>query len=215
MKTGQQSHPAPGTEFSVTETSVMEAILSRHSVSPKRVVSPGPTKAQVLQLMEAAAAAPDHGKLRPWRFISFSPASRDALADVFEAALRERLPNADSEALMRAREKASRAPVLLGLVLRLNRHSDVPHLDDQLASGGAALQNVLLAVHAMGFGARALSGQAVRTQVFRAALELAQDETFLCFITIGTPTSAPKRRDRAQPQILLSQWTGPPDRSNI
>jgi len=197
-----------GTAFDSAENTVLETILSRHSVSPKRLIAPGPTPAQITQLMAAATAAPDHGKLQPWRFIEFPLSSRTALADVFEAALRERLPDADDEALARAREKASRAPVLLGLVLCLNLDGPVPHRDDQLASGGAALQNVLLAVHAMGFGARALSGQAVRTASFLAALGLAEDETFLCFITIGTPSAAPKRRERADPQSLLTQWNG-------
>jgi nitroreductase len=200
----------PDLQLSDTEATVLEAILSRHSVSPKRVVSPGPTPEQIIQLVAAAAAAPDHGKLQPWRFIEFPETSRAALAQVFETALRERLPNADDQAVLRAREKASRAPVLLGLVLRLNRRSDVPHVDDQLASGGAALQNVLLAVHAMGFGARALSGQAVRTQSFRAALKLKEEETFLCFIAIGTATTAPKSRLRADPQTLLTCWDGTP-----
>jgi nitroreductase len=198
----------PNLQTNDTEATVLEAILSRHSVSPKRVVSPGPSHGQIMQLMAAAAAAPDHGKLQPWRFIEFPENSRADLSDVFAAALLERLPNADDEAIMRAREKASRAPVLLGLVLRLNHQSDVPHVDDQLASGGAALQNVLLAVHAMGFGARALSGQAVRTSSFRAALKLDADETFLCFIAIGTPTSAPKSRLRANPETLLTRWDG-------
>jgi len=133
-----------------TQATVFEAILSRHSVSPKRLANPGPSPSQIMQLMAAAAAAPDHGKLQPWRFIEFPQNNRTALADVFEAALRERLPNATSDALLRAREKAGRAPVLLGLVLRLNHKSDVPHVDDQLASGGAALQNVLLGVNEMG-----------------------------------------------------------------
>ena len=187
---------------------VIEAILSRHSVSPKRLVGPGPDAEQILTLIEVAAAAPDHGKLRPWRFVEFPENSRADLADVFEAALLERLPAADEKSLSRAREKSSRAPVLLGLVLRLNKTADVPHLDDQLASGGAALQNVLLAVHSMGFGSRALSGQAVRTQAFRTALRLAKDETFLCFIAIGTPTSAPKRNARPSADCLLTQWSG-------
>ena len=190
-------------------TLTLETILSRHSTSPKRLRDPGPDREQILQLMAAAAAAPDHGKLQPWRFIEFPVESRAALADVFEAALRERLPKADSEALERAREKAGRAPLLLGLVLRLNPHTDIPHLDDQIASGGAALQNVLLTVHAMGFGARALSGQAVRTHSFRAALGLQDRETFLCFIAIGTVEAAPKRRERPAPSDLLSTWSGP------
>jgi len=187
---------------------ILEGILGRHSVSPKRLTAPGPTPAQILHLMSAAAAAPDHGKLQPWRFIEFPETSRIALADVFETALLERLSNADPEARNRAREKASRAPVLLGLVLRIRTAENLPHRDDQIASGGAALQNVLLAVHAMGFGARALSGQAVRTQSFRSALSVAENETFLCFIAIGTSVAPPKPRLRADPKSLVSQWNG-------
>ncbi len=191
-----------------SENDVIKAILSRHSVSPKRVVAPGPDADQILELMSAAAAAPDHGKLRPWRFINFPENSRGQLADVFQAALLERMPDASAEALSRAREKASRAPVVLGLVLRLDHEIGIPHVDDQLVSGGAALQNVLLGAHAMGFGARALSGQAVRTAAFRRALNIAADEIFLCFIAIGTPTSAPRRNARPAPETLLTQWTG-------
>lgn len=201
-------HPLQHPTADVAENGVIEAILTRHSVSPKRVAKPGPSPDQLHTLMAAAAAAPDHGKMRPWRFIEFPQSSRTALADVFEAALLERLPNADPEALSRAREKASRAPMLLGLVLKLNRTAEVPHVDDQMASGGAALQNVLLAAHSMGFGARALSGQAVRTTAFRAALNLTDDEAFLCFIAIGTATAAPRRNERPAPETLLTQWTG-------
>lgn len=195
-------------DLGASQNDVIEAILTRHSVSPKRVAKPGPTAQQVKSLMAVAAAAPDHGKLRPWRFIEFPESSRAALADVFELALLERLPNADPESLLRAREKASRAPLLLGLVMQLNRTADVPHVDDQLASGGAALQNVLLAAHSLGFGARALSGQAVRTTAFRSALNLAEAEIFLCFIAIGTATSAPRRNERPAPESLLTQWDG-------
>lgn len=201
-------HPFKNTTADVAQNDVIEAILTRHSVSPKRVAKPGPTPAQLRHLMAAAAAAPDHGKMRPWRFVEFPENSRAALAEVFEKALLERLPKADPEALSRAREKASRAPLLLGLVLKLNRTADVPHVDDQMASGGAALQNVLLAAHSMGFGARALSGQAVRTAAFRTALNLADNESFLCFIAIGTATSAPRRNERPAPETLLTQWMG-------
>jgi len=202
------AHPFETRAKEDVENDVIEAILTRHSVSPKRVVKPGPSVDQLRILMAAAAAAPDHGKLRPWRFVEFTETSRNTLADVFEVALLERLPNADADALSRTREKASRAPLLLGLVLQLNRTADVPHVDDQMASGGAALQNVLLAAHSMGFGARALSGQAVRTNAFRAALNLVGDEIFLCFIAIGTATSAPRRNERPAPESLLTQWNG-------
>lgn len=192
-----------------TETNtVIEAILTRHSVSPKRIAAPGPDAAQLDTLLRAAAAAPDHGKLRPWRFICFPESTRDALADVFARALLERWPDAPADAVERAREKSARGPVLLGLVLRIESSEGAPAAIDQHASGGAALQNVLLAAHAMGFGARALSGLAVQTEAFRKAVGLGEDEVFLCFIPIGTPTSGPKCNPRPAPETLLSHWAG-------
>ncbi len=191
-------------------TIILEAINSRHSVSPKRLRDPGPGEEQLMQIVAAAAAAPDHGRMRPFRIIRFPNETREALADVFETALLERLPDADCMSRGRAREKAARAPVLLGLVLRLREAEELPHKDDQIAAAGASLQNMLLAAHAMGFGARALSGKAVRTEAFRKALGLADNEAFLCFVPIGTPTKAPHKSERPDPENLLSDWEPKP-----
>ena len=195
---------------------VLHTITSRHSVSPKKLIAPGPDKAQLLQMIEAAVSAPDHGLLRPWRFVEFPKQSRPALADLFEAALLERQPDADEEARQRARDKAARAPVLLGVIVRLDGEgvkSADPKRErvqpqDQFASAGAALQNMLILSHAMGFGARVTSGRAVNTNVFHDALGLQENETFLCFLAIGTPSAPPRHKERPDPHDMLSQWTG-------
>ncbi len=195
---------------------VLEAITSRHSVSPKILDAPGPSDEQLLRMIEAASCAPDHGLLRPWRFVTFPARSRAALARLFEAALLERKPNADEEDRRRARDKAARAPMLVGVIVRLdgaeakagdpNRERVIP--DDQYASAGAALQNILLMAHAMGFGARATSGRAVRTQAFRSALKLKDNEQFLCFVAMGTPKGPGKVKARPEPETLLTSWEG-------
>ena len=46
-----------------------ELIHSRHTVLPKRLLSPGPAPAQLQRILGAASAAPDHGLLTPWRFV--------------------------------------------------------------------------------------------------------------------------------------------------
>lgn len=195
---------------------VLETITSRHSVSPKILDAPGPSDAQLLRMIEAASCAPDHGLLRPWRFVTFPARSRASLAKLFEAALLERKPEADEEDRRRARDKAARAPMLVGVIVRLdgddakagdpNRERVIP--DDQYASAGAALQNILLVAHAMGFGARATSGRAVRTKAFRSALNLKANEQFLCFLAIGTPKGPGKIKARPEPETLLTSWEG-------
>lgn len=183
----------------------LDLITSRHSVSPKRLQGPGPGAAQLQAMVEAAGCAPDHELLRPWRLIRIAPEQRATLAEVFEQSLLERLPDADAIARGQAREKAFRAPELLLAVARLApAHADVPDAERHVALG-AALQNLLLAAHGLGFAAMLTSGQALRTRRFASAFHLADGEHPLCFVSIGTPTEV-KWRSRPSASELMSDW---------
>ena len=180
-------------------------MLTRRSVSPKRLAAPGPDEAQLRAMLEAAAAAPDHELLTPWRFVRIAPESRAALAELFAAALRERDPAATADELARSREKAFRAPELLLAVAKLApEHPNVPAAE-RYVSLGCALMNLLLAAHALGFGAMLTSGKALRWPEFARAFGLAPGEEPVCFVSIGTPGAA-RRRNRPDPDSLLSTW---------
>eukprot|EP01035_Chromulina_nebulosa_P010631 gene10631-14270_t len=69
-------------------------IQSRQTILPKRLGAPGPNAAELAQILQAAAHAPDHGQLVPWRFVLVPDASRPRLAGVFAQALLERDPAA-------------------------------------------------------------------------------------------------------------------------
>ena len=195
--------PAPTPDIA---SFALELITSRHSVSPKRLKEPGPGAAQLQAMVEAAGCAPDHELLRPWRLVHIGTAQREALADVFEQSLCERLPDADAGARGQAREKAFRAPALLLAIARLApTHVDVPDAERHVALG-AALQNLLLAAHGLGFAAMLTSGQALRTRHFARAFRLADGEHPVCFVSIGTPTEV-KRRSRPSASELISEWT--------
>lgn len=183
----------------------LELIASRHSVSPKKLVDPGPTEAQLRQMIAAAACAPDHRELAPWRLLRIAPAQRARLAELFEAALHERDPDADAAARADARAKADRAPTLLLAVVRLApAHDDVVDTE-RYVTLGAGLMNLLLAAHAMGFGAMLTSGRALRSAAFARDAGLASDERPVCFVSIGTATAA-RRRPRAGVDDLLADW---------
>lgn len=190
-------------------TFTLELITSRHSVSPKRLSAPGPGPDQLRAIVEAAGCAPDHELLRPWRLVRIAPDQREHLAEVFENSLLERLPEADAAARAQAREKAHRAPELLLAVVRLlPLHADVPEAERHVALG-AALQNLLLAAHGMGFAAMLTSGHALRTRHFARAFALAEGEQPLCFVSIGTPTQVKARRRPAAGE-LMSDWAVSP-----
>jgi nitroreductase len=192
---------------------VLALIGSRQSVMPKRLLAPGPDDAQLRQMVDAAACAPDHRGLRPWRLVRIADAQRAALADLFEACTLDRNPAATPDDITRSREKAGRAPVLLLAVLRgapdpVADDPEVP-LVERAITLGAALMNLLLAAHGLGYGAMLTSGRAVRTARFAAAFALAPGEQAVCFVSIGSARASP-RRGRGVAADFLGDWVPPP-----
>ncbi len=174
-------------------------IHTRQTTLPRRLGEPGPDAAQTEAILAAAAHAPDHHQLLPWRFVIVPAGARERLADAFAAALLARDASATAQQVDQAREKAYRAPLLLLAVVRL-RDQDAqipPH--ERIVSAGCALQNMLLMAHAHGFGSALTSGQALASPPLRALFGLHQDEQALCFVSIGSVLK-PKPM-RARPEV--------------
>jgi nitroreductase len=171
-------------------------ITSRQNVSPKRLVEPGPDAGQLARIWEAAAAAPDHGEIVPWRFIVVPAGERPRLGEVFARALLDRDPQATADQVATAREKALRAPLLILAVAQLGpRDPDIP-APERLVSLGCALQNMLLAAHAAGFGAGLTTGQAMRSSRMRELFGLGPEEEPVCFVNVGTVSRRKPLRSR-------------------
>ncbi len=179
-------------------------ITTRQSILPKRLTPPGPDAAQLALLFKAAAAAPDHGEIRPWRFIVVGAETRAVLADVFGQALRERDAAATPDQVAQAREKAFRAP-FVALAIADLRHGQ-PDIDalERMISVGAAIQNFLLLAHSMGFGAGLTSGQAMHSQVLRQCFRLQEGEHAVCCINVGTATQRKPARLRPAVDTFVS-----------
>jgi nitroreductase len=186
--------------------SIIDYILARRSISPRRLGVPGPDQAQIEALIKAGCAAPDHRCLRPWRFILIGDGSRTKLADLFELAAIETHGDLTVEGRTRAREKAFNGACLIAIVGRIrNDIPDVPVLE-QWVSVGAALQNILLGSEAMGFGAMIVSGDKVATQSLRDGFALSAQEQLLGFVAIGTPTKDPRPVERPKVSDVLTIW---------
>lgn len=171
-------------------------IQSRQTILPKRLGSPGPNAAELAQILGAAAHAPDHGQLLPWRFIVVPEASRQPLADVFAQALLERDPVATPEQAEQAREKAYRSPILLLAVVDAARGDADVDLAERIVSAGCAVQNMLLMATAQGYGSALTSGKALKSDSLRALFQLTPSEQALCFVSIGTVKSRKAARLR-------------------
>jgi nitroreductase len=179
-------------------------ISSRQNILPRRLFEPGPTAAQIEQLFRAAAAAPDHGQLRPWRFVLVPTDKRAELADVFAQALMDRDAGATPEQIESAREKAYRAPWLALVVACLGpREPDIPMLE-RMVSVGCAVQNMLLCAHSLAFGAGLTSGQAMSSARMRSLFHLQAGEEAVCFINVGTPSKRKAPSLRPEPSEFVS-----------
>ena len=174
-------------------------LQSRRTTLPKRLTGPGPTNAQRQAILRAAASAPDHDQLLPWRFVEVPATARAALGQAFAQALLERDAHASADELAQARQKAERSPwLLLAVVRTADQHTDVPG-PERVLSAGAAIQNMLLMATAMGLGSSLTSGKALGARALRELFALGDGEQALCFVNIGHVAS--QRPARARPDV--------------
>lgn len=179
-------------------------ISTRQNVSPKRLVEPGPSEVQLEQLFRAAAAAPDHGLLRPWRFVIIPAGRRTDLAEVFALALVDRDPGATLEQIESAREKAHRAPLLMLVVAQLGDvDANIPVLE-RMVSVGCAVQNMLLMAHSQSLGSSLTSGQAMQSPRMRRLFDLRESEEPVCFLNVGTVAKRKTQRAHPRPQDFVT-----------
>jgi len=202
--------PPASTEPSACAQWAWALIQHRQTILPKRLGDPGPDERQLEMILQAAAAAPDHGELLPWRFVLVPAASRARLAEEFAAALLERDPAAAQEQVARAREKAFRAPVLMLAVVRIGPAGDDVPPAERLVSAGCAIQNMLLMATAQGFGSALTSGKALQASGLRALFGLADHEQALCFVSVGTAVKRKPGRQRPDPSQFVSTLSPEP-----
>ena len=176
-----------------------QLMATRQTVLPKRLVAPGPDAAELALLFQAAAAAPDHDLINPWRFLIIPEHKRLDLGELFAAALLERDPSASPDQLAQARDKALRAPLLMVLIVDEAKGSAEIDLLERVLSAGCAVQNVMLLAQAMGYGSGLTSGKALKAASFRAGLGLNPSEHAICCLSVGMVSS--RKPFKARPEV--------------
>jgi nitroreductase len=163
---------------------LIDLIHTRHSV-PK--VKPDPIPRQVIeQLLSAAVQAPNHHRVRPWRFVVLQGDARLRLGETMAQALLQRQPEARDEALAVERSKPLRAPLLIAVGVDKPAEPKVLEIENVCAVA-AAVQNLLLAAHALGLGAMWRTGPAALDPQIKTFLGFAPDQHLIGFIYIGYP----------------------------
>jgi nitroreductase len=175
--------PDPQPRRSLDTMQAIDALLNRRSA--KVLTEPAPDEGALALILAAAARAPDHGRLRPWRFIVFRGAARERLGELLAGHLERTRPGIGAESLERERHKALRAPLVLAVASIVNESAKVPPIE-QIVSAGAAAENVMLAAATLGFGAMWKTGGAAYDETVKAALALERKDAIVGFLYLGT-----------------------------
>ena len=188
----------------------MQAIDAlRERRSAKTLTDPAPDDGALALLLECAARAPDHGRLRPWRFIVIRGAARQRLGELMADQMRRKQPGATAEALQRERQKALRAPLIIVVAAVCNATARIPPIEQMLAAGAAA-QNIMLAAPALGFGAMWKTGDAAYDDSVKVALGLETGDAIVGFVYLGTaPPDGVPPPARGQWEDRVSYWGEP------
>lgn len=184
----------------------LENLLSRVSVSG--LVDPAPSGDALERILQAGLRAPDHGRLAPWRYLLIRGDARAALADVVEAAMRARDPDATAPTIDKQRGKFLAAPLVIALGARIRTDHKVPP-SEQMLSVGAGAMNLLNAIHALGFGGIWVTGPNAYDASVAASLGLHPPDSLAGFLFVGTPAAPPRPTARPDLSGHVVEWTGP------
>lgn len=170
---------------------------------------PTPPDAAIETMLAAAARAPDHGKLRPWQFVTIRGNARLALGALLEASLRRRDPDMVEVAYERERAKAMRAPVIIVVAAKTQPdHPKIPEIE-QVMSAACAAHAIMLAAHAQGYGSMWKTGGPAYDPQVKRALGLERHDHIVGFLFVGTLVAeTPAHVKRPDFRELVVEWTG-------
>lgn len=183
-------------------------LKTRRSVKPPMLAEPGPTAAELDEILTVATRVPDHKKLAPWRFVVFEGDARARFGEVLAAAAQAEDKVEPSPVRLEAeRQRFQRAPVVIAVISSVKSPAPAPEWE-QVLSAGAACFNLCLAANAMGFGTDWLTEWPAYSPAVGQALGLTAGERVAGFIYVGTPRERQQERERPALNAVVSRWQG-------
>lgn len=176
----------------VRSDEVLARLANRRSASAQLLAAPGPSEAEIEQILSLGARTPDHGKLFPWRFVVLGPQSRADLSEAL-AVLAETQGRIDKDLAVLA--KLANPPLTIMVVSTPVQGHKVPVWEQQL-SAGAVCMNLEHAADALGYSASWITDWYAYDPAAVALFGVQDGETIAGFIHLGTLTDPPLERPR-------------------
>lgn len=162
----------------------MDALTALHTrkASPK-LVEPAPSQDELTQIYQAALRAPDHAMLRPWRFLVVKGEARNKLGELFVEAMQPEKEELKTKLL----NSPLRAPMIIIAVSTITEHPKVPAIE-QITSTAAAVQNMSLAAHALGYASIWRTGPVAFKDEVKLGLDLKTSDEIVGLLYLGSST---------------------------
>lgn len=183
----------------------LDVMLSR--TSNNMLTEPVPEGRDLELIIETATHAPDHGKLRPWRFVIIRGEARETFADVLAEALKARDPAATEKDVRLLRNKFLRQPMVIAVGAKITE-GKIPEIEQVLSTGAAAM-NVLNAIHALGYAGKWVTGVNCYDPKVNEALGFKHPDRLVGLIYVGTEKMKLPEMERPSAKDIMSEWTGP------
>ncbi len=185
----------------------LQLLKTRRSVKPMELTGPAPSEGEIASLLTIAARVPDHGKLKPWRFIVFEGDARIAAGEKIAAVFRADRTDATPEQIEFERKRLARAPLVIAVVSSAGPHVKIPEWEQQLSAGASAM-SLVFAAHAMGYAASWITEWYAYDRRVLDALGLSPNERIAGFVHIGRPAKPPEERERPALDEIVTRYGG-------
>ena len=182
----------------------LDTLLNK--ISYPKLTSPLPSKEQMDIAYKAAFRAPDHGRLRPWRFIEVTGNGRDKLGKAFKNVAINN-GEEDQEKLTKFENLPLRAPMIIILITEINEDSKIPAIE-QIQSTAVAAQNISLALFDMGYGVYWRTGAFLSSKNSHLNKELSINEgsEVIGYLYVGSPDIKGKEIPSLNKDDYVKYW---------
>jgi nitroreductase len=182
---------------------VLELLLSRQSVGV--LAEPAPEGAELDLILDAGLRAPDHGRLRPWRFVLIRGDDRLAWGERLAEAAQARDPATAQMLGERYRAWVRRTPLLIAVGAEIRAGHKIREVE-QILSAGAAAMNMLNAIHLLGYAGMWVTGVNTYDPRINALLGFEAPSRLVGFLAVGTSKATP-RVERPPHAAHTAAWT--------
>ena len=178
-------------------------MLERNSIPA--LSAPAPSGAVLDSIFQAALRAPDHGKLRPWRYLTVDGYALNKLGDLFAESSKAIDPSISIEQENKFRKMPLRAPMVIVAIAKIQVHHKIPEIE-QTISLGVGVGYLLLALQAEGFGGMWRTGPLAYNKGVHKGLGLVEGEQIVGFLYAGTPEGKTKAIPNNNISDFITPW---------